>query len=90
MTVSDEHLEALINGLTAYKKDGVVDPWVLSDGTIIEPLDILKELRVWREYCGTYNPRKRTEPEELQADTSQPPFRPAIHSKQPKGKGVAD
>lgn len=43
--VSDEHLRILIESLTEYKLKGVVDPWVLSDGTIIEPLDVLIELQ---------------------------------------------
>lgn len=47
--VSDENLEILIEGLEEYKAKGVFDPWVLEDGTIIEPLDVLKELQDLRE-----------------------------------------
>ena len=47
--ISDEHLNILIDGLQAYKDDGVVDPWVLSDGTRIEPLEVLKELKQLRQ-----------------------------------------
>lgn len=46
--ISDENLEKLIKGLQDYKDEGVVDPWILRDGTIIEPLDVLKELRELR------------------------------------------
>ena len=49
MKISDETLAILINGLQEYKNDGVIDPWVLSNGAIIEPLEILKELRGYRE-----------------------------------------
>lgn len=47
--VSDRNLTLLILGLRAYKEAGVIDPWVLSDGTVIEPLDILVELRSFRQ-----------------------------------------
>lgn len=46
--VSDKNLAILIEGLQEYKKDGVIDPWVLGDGTIIEPLNILIELKELR------------------------------------------
>lgn len=46
--VSDQNLQILIDGLSSYKKQGVVDPWVLEDGTIIEPLDVLLELQELR------------------------------------------
>lgn len=46
--VSDEKLGILIGGLQKFKARGVVDPWILSDGTVIEPLDILIELREYR------------------------------------------
>lgn len=39
--VSDENLQILIDGLQEYKDKGTIDPWILSDGTIIEPLDVL-------------------------------------------------
>lgn len=47
--VSDENLEILIEGLEEYKSQGVFDPWVLEDGTIVEPLHVLKELQDLRE-----------------------------------------
>lgn len=46
--ISGPDLDALIEGLKEYKRRGVVDPWVLSDGTTIEPLDALEELRELR------------------------------------------
>lgn len=46
--VSDEKLDVLISGLQKFKARGVVDPWVLSDGTVVEPLDILIELKELR------------------------------------------
>lgn len=46
--VSNENLDILIEGLQQYKDEGTIDPWVLDNGTIIEPLDILKELRAYR------------------------------------------
>ena len=46
--ISNEDLEILIAGLEEYKKSGVHDPWVLSDGREIEPLDVLKELLEFR------------------------------------------
>ena len=46
--ISDKDLDALIEGLTEYRDKGVRDPWVLSDGTIIEPLDVIKELKELR------------------------------------------
>lgn len=46
---SDATLETLIAGLEEYKNAGVVDPWILSDGTKVEPLEILKELLWWRK-----------------------------------------
>ncbi len=42
--IKDEDLVTLIEGLEEYKAKGVIDPWSLNDGTIIEPLDVLKEL----------------------------------------------
>ncbi len=42
--INQNHLDALIAGLTEYKNEGVIDPWVLADGTHIEPLDVLHEL----------------------------------------------
>lgn len=45
MKVSDEQLAVLIQGLQEYKDQGVVDPWILDDGTKIEPLDVLRELQ---------------------------------------------
>lgn len=46
--IASEDLDALIEGLQQYKDQGVVDPWLLSDGTIIEPLDVLIELQALR------------------------------------------
>jgi len=46
--ISDGDLQLLIDGLTEYKKDGVIDPWLLGDGRIIEPLDVLLELQELR------------------------------------------
>ena len=53
--ISDENLTILIDGLQEYKDKGVVDPWVLSDGSIVEPLDVLKELREAREKAWKYD-----------------------------------
>ena len=50
MKVTDEQLQILIEGLQSYRDKGVVDPWVLGDGTIIEPLDVLKELQELRRW----------------------------------------
>ena len=49
MKISNKHLDILIKGLTQYKKEGIRDPWVLDDGTTIEPLDALVELKAFRE-----------------------------------------
>jgi hypothetical protein len=49
MKVNNENLDILIEGLSEYKKKGVIDPWVLDDGTTIEPLDVLIELRELRK-----------------------------------------
>lgn len=46
--ISQEHLAVLIQSLEDYKGKGIIDPWVLNDGTIIEPLDVLKELKLRR------------------------------------------
>jgi len=51
-SLTDENLQILIDGLTLYKANGVVDPWVLKDGTIIEPLDVLLELKQLRKKAG--------------------------------------
>ena len=48
-----EDLDILIESLNEYKKSGVVDPWVLSDDTIIQPLDVLIELRELRNKYDT-------------------------------------
>ncbi len=47
--VTHKNLEILIQGLQEYKDKGVIDPWILDDGTIIEPLDILIELQELRQ-----------------------------------------
>jgi len=49
MRISNDNLDLLIDGLLSYKQKGVNDPWVFSDGTKVEPLDVLIELRVLRE-----------------------------------------
>lgn len=46
--ITDENLDALIFSLAAYKEQGIVDPWILDDGTEIQPLDTLMELQEWR------------------------------------------
>lgn len=47
--ISNKNLEILIAGLSQYRKDGVNDPWIISDGTMIQPLDVLIELRELRK-----------------------------------------
>lgn len=47
--ITDEMLATLIKGLEEYKADGVIDPWVLDSGEMIEPLDVLLELQEFRE-----------------------------------------
>jgi len=47
--ISDENLDVLIEGLTVYKDNGIDDPWVLGDDRIIQPLDVLIELRELRQ-----------------------------------------
>ena len=42
--VSNKKLHILLEGLQQHKDAGIKDPWVLSDGTKIEPLDVLKDL----------------------------------------------
>lgn len=51
--VNIENLKILIAGLEKYKDEGVVDPWVLDTGEIIEPLEVLKELLASRELVET-------------------------------------
>ena len=51
--ITDAQLDTLIDGLEAYAKSGVSDPWLLSDGTVIEPLHVLYELRAWRKQGAT-------------------------------------
>lgn len=46
--ITDENLQILIEGLTEYKDDGIENPWVLSNGEVIEPLDVLFELEKLR------------------------------------------
>lgn len=43
--ISNENLNILIESLEDYKRRGVVDPWILNTGEVIEPLDALIELR---------------------------------------------
>jgi len=47
--ISQENLDVLIAGLEECKAKGISDPWLLSDGTTIEPLDVLKELDELRQ-----------------------------------------
>lgn len=51
--ITNTDLNALIEGLAEYKDHGVIDPWILSDGTTIEPLDILVELKELRGEHGS-------------------------------------
>ena len=51
--ISNEALTTLIDGLTEYRVKGIIDPWVLSDGTTIDPLDVLVELRAYRTATST-------------------------------------
>lgn len=56
--ISEEHLDILIAGLQEYADKGVYDPWVLEvEGkkVIIQPLDVLKELKVAREKAWMYD-----------------------------------
>lgn len=89
--VSDENLAILIDGLAQYKQAGIVDPWVLDDGTMVEPLDILIELQELRGIShATDNPGQYPKPKELQGDIIKPPYRPAIRGFKYKGKDLAD
>ena len=54
--VSDEHLDVLIRGLEAYAKEGVYDPWYLAGGAVVQPLDVLRELRAAREQYPDLRP----------------------------------
>ena len=51
--ISDADLEVLIVSLQAYKRTGVIDPWVYSDGHVVDPLDVLLELRDLRGAAKT-------------------------------------
>lgn len=53
--ITDQELSILINGLTDHKRKGVIDPWVLADGAIIEPLDVLLELQELRAYNADHD-----------------------------------
>lgn len=53
--VSNENLEILIEGLEEYKKAGVKDDWVLSDGVTVEPLSVLQELKELRDARFQYD-----------------------------------
>ena len=46
--ISDEDLDTLIQGLEDYRERGVVDPWLLSNGKVLDPLAVLHELRELR------------------------------------------
>lgn len=48
MSITNENLDILIEGLQKYADKGVVDPWYLSNGDIIQPLEALKELKELR------------------------------------------
>ena len=50
--ITDENLQIIIEGLEDYKDDGIIDPWVLDNGEIIEPLDVLLELKELRDKQG--------------------------------------
>ena len=60
--ITDAQLDTLIDGLEAYAKSGVSDPWLLSDGTVIEPLHVLYELRAWRKQISTAMLTARKQP----------------------------
>ncbi len=53
---SDEELDILIEGLQRYKNEGVIDPWILSDNRVIEPLAVLEELRELRKKLSLLEP----------------------------------
>ena len=56
--ISEEHLDILIAGLQEYADNGVFDPWVLDikgKQVIIQPLDVLKELKEAREKAWMYD-----------------------------------
>lgn len=84
--VSDKVLDILINGLASYKAAGIVDPWVLDNGKIVEPLDVLKELKELRAHNHS---RQRPQPEKQQTDTGKPKNKKTVRGQQPKGKGLA-
>lgn len=52
--VSHQDLDTLIEGLEDCKRRGIIDPWMLSDGTTIEPLEVLKELKELRKQIEEY------------------------------------
>lgn len=52
--ISNEMLAILIEGLTEYKQKGVIDPWVLDDGTLVEPFDVLLELQELRKETNIF------------------------------------
>lgn len=54
--VSDQNLDILITALDAYAHQGVYDPWYLSNGDVVQPLDVLKELRAAREQYPDLKP----------------------------------
>ena len=62
--IRDKDLNNLIRGLKGYKEKGVIDPWLMSDGTTIEPLDVLRELRVIREMAKPRHPDGKINPED--------------------------
>ena len=47
--ISDIDLATLIDWLWLHKKAGIDDSWKMSDGTEIDPLQVLTELRNLRE-----------------------------------------
>lgn len=51
--ISDDQLDTLIEGLQVYAKKNVYDPWYLIDGSIVQPLDALLELRSLRKLVKT-------------------------------------
>lgn len=85
--VSNEVLDTLIVSLDQYKKAGIIDPWVFEDGSIVEPLDVLRELKELRENS---NHGDSPEPEKQQADSAKPQDTEAVRGQQSESESVAD
>ena len=58
MKISDKVLADLIYALKGYKANGINDPWLLSDGSIVEPLDTLVELQQLRKRIKNARPKE--------------------------------